>query len=181
MIFTETKLKGSFVIEIEKLEDDRGFFARIWDQEKFEELGLDIKFSQFSISFNKKIGTLRGMHYQIKPHQEVKLVRCTKGRLFDVIIDLRKDSKTFMNWFGVELNSQNYKMLYIPKGFAHGFQTLKNDSEIFYQISESYDPVYSRGIRWDDPKINIKWPINQPIISKNDLNLKFLEKDSDVE
>ncbi len=177
MIFSETKLKGSFIIEIEKLEDDRGFFARTWDREKFEELNLDTKLSQFSISFNEKIGTLRGMHYQIEPFQEVKIVRCTKGRLFDVIIDLRKNSKTFMNWIGVELNSQNYKMIYIPEGFAHGFQTLENNSEIFYQISKSHNPISSRGIRWDDPKINIKWPINQPIISKNDSSLKFLKKD----
>ena len=168
MIFTETKLKGSFIIEIEKLEDERGFFARTWDQKKFEDNDLDSKLSQCSISFNKKAGTLRGMHYQAEPYQEVKLVRCTKGKIFDVIIDLRKNSKTYMNWFGIELSSHNHKMLYVPEGFAHGFQTLEDDTEVFYQISKEYKPDFARGKLWNDPVFSISWPITPPIISEND-------------
>jgi dTDP-4-dehydrorhamnose 3,5-epimerase len=168
MIFSETKLSGAYVIEIEKLKDDRGFFARTWDREKFEELGLDTKLSQCSVSFNKKAGTIRGMHYQIKPHQEVKLVRCTKGKIFDVIIDLRENSKTFMKWFGVELSSQKHKMLHIPEGFAHGFQTLEDNTEVFYQISKDYMPEYARGKLYSDPIFNISWPIKSPIVSEKD-------------
>jgi dTDP-4-dehydrorhamnose 3,5-epimerase len=170
MKFTETKLEGSFIIEIEKLEDERGFFARTWDQEKFNEKGLNSEISQCSISFNKKIGTLRGMHYQKEPYQEVKIVRCTKGKIFDVIIDLRKDSKTFNDWFGVELSSENHKILYVPKGFAHGFQTLEDNTEVFYQISTEYMPEYSRGRLWNDSRFDISWPITPPIISEKDKN-----------
>jgi dTDP-4-dehydrorhamnose 3,5-epimerase len=168
MLFTETKLKGSYIIEIEKIEDERGFFARTWDQKKFDKIGLNSKLSQCSISFNKEAGTLRGMHYQEKPYQEAKIVRCTKGKIFDVIIDLRKNSKTLMNWFGVELSSQNYKILYVPEGFAHGFQTLEDDTEVFYQISKEYMPEFARGKLWNDPKFNISWPIKSPIISEKD-------------
>jgi dTDP-4-dehydrorhamnose 3,5-epimerase len=168
MIFSETKLKGSFIIEIEKLEDERGFFARTWDQKKFEEMGLHSKLSQCSISFNKKAGTLRGMHYQAEPYQEAKLVHCTKGKIFDVIIDLRKNSKTQMNWFGAELSSQNYEMLYVPEGFAHGFQTLEDNTEVFYQISQEHMPEYARGKLWNDPIFNISWPIKSPIMSDKD-------------
>ena len=168
MKFIETKLNGSFIIEIEKIEDERGFFARIWDEKKIKEMHLDSKLSQCNISFNKKAGTIRGMHYQIAPHQEIKLVRCTKGKIFDVIIDLRKNSKTFMNWFGVELSSHNYKMIYIPEGFAHGFQTLEDNTEVFYQISKEYMPKYSRGKLYNDPIFNISWPIKFPIISERD-------------
>lgn len=169
MKFTEIKLKGSFIIEIEKLEDERGFFARTWDQKKFNEIGLNSEISQCSISFNKKIGTLRGMHYQKEPYQEVKIVHCTKGKIFDVIIDLRKDSETFNDWFGLELSLENHKILYVPKGFAHGFQTLENNTEVFYQISTEHMPEYSRGKLWNDPMFNIPWPIRPPIISEKDL------------
>ena len=168
MKFIETKLKGSFIIEIEKIEDERGFFARTWDQKKFKDIDLDSKLSQCSISFNKKAGTLRGMHYQLAPYQEIKLVRCTKGKIFDVIIDLRRNSKTFMKWFGIELSSQNYKILYIPEGFAHGFQTLEDNTEVFYQVSEDYMPKYARGKLYNDPIFNISWPIKFPIISERD-------------
>ena len=168
MKFIETKLKGSFIIEVEKIEDERGFFARIWDQKKFIELDLDTNISQCSISFNKKAGTIRGMHYQLAPYQETKLVKCTKGKIFDVIIDLRKNSKTFRKWFGVELSSQNCKMLYIPEGFAHGFQTLEDNTEVFYQISKDHMPEYARGKLYCDPIFNILWPIKSIIISEKD-------------
>lgn len=168
MIFTETKLKGAFMIEPEKLEDERGFFARTWDKKKFEEYGLNSKLSQCSISFNKKKGTLRGMHYQGTPYDEVKLIRCTKGKTFDVIIDLRPKSTTFKEWFGLELGEENYKMLYVPQGFAHGFQTLTDNTEVFYQISEYYMQNFSMGVRWNDPVFDIKWTLVPTVISKKD-------------
>ena len=169
MIFTEVNLKGVYLIEIEKIEDERGFFARSWDQKKFEEYGLNSKLVQCNISFNKKKGTIRGMHYQELPYQEPKLVRCTKGRIFDVAIDLRKDSKTYKKWFSVELTEDNYKMFYIPEGFAHGFQTLEDNCEVFYQVSQHYIPAAEKGIRWDDPAFNIKWPLKPMNLSKKDL------------
>jgi len=170
MIFTQIKLKGSFIIEPEKIEDERGFFARSWDQKKFEEYGLNPKLVQCNISLSRKTGTLRGMHYQIAPYEEAKLVRCTKGRIFDVIIDLRSTSETFKQWFGIELNAENYKMLYIPEGFAHGFQTLEDNTEVFYQTSQVFMPEYARGIRWDDNAFQISWPVKSPILSKKDLS-----------
>lgn len=177
MIFTETKLKGAFIIELEKKEDDRGFFARSWDQNEFKEHGLNSKLIQCSVSFNKKRGTLRGMHYQVYPHEETKLVRCTKGSMFDVIIDLRKKSETFKEWFGVDLNAENHKMLYVPEGFAHGFQTLEDNTEVFYQMSEVYVPECARGVRWDDPNFKISWPLQSPIISQKDLMLDKADYD----
>ena len=135
---------------------------------EFEDNDLDSKLSQCSISFNKKAGTLRGMYYQAEPYQEVKLVRCTKGKIFDVIIDLRKNSKTCMNWFGIELSSHNHKMLYVPEGFAHGFQTLEDNSEVFYQVSQFYSPQHENGIRWNDPTFQIKWPLHVVKISEKD-------------
>jgi dTDP-4-dehydrorhamnose 3,5-epimerase len=175
MIFTETKLKGAFIIEPEKIDDERGFFARTWDQKKFEELGLDPRLVQCNISFNKKSGTIRGMHYQISPYEEAKLVRCTKGRVFEVMIDLRPKSETFRRWESVELSSENYKMLYVPKGFALGFQTLEDNTELFYQMSQEYKPEYSRGILWNDPAFQISWSLKPTIISKKDLLYKALE------
>ena len=168
MIFSEIKLKGVFLIELEKIIDERGFFARSWDKDIFEKNGCNTNLVQCNISFNKKKGTLRGMHFQDSPHQEVKLVRCTKGKIFDVIIDLRENSITKNQWFGVELSENNGKMLYIPEGFAHGFQTLEDDSEVFYQMSEFYHPELSKGKKWDDPIFNITWPISKPIISIKD-------------
>lgn len=168
LIFTQTKLKGVFIIEPEKNEDIRGFFARVYDEKEFLKHKLETKFIQNSISINKKKGTIRGMHYQLHPFDEVKIVRCTKGRIFDVIIDLRKNSSTYKNWFSIELTDENYKMLYIPSEFAHGFQTLENNSEVFYQISKEYNPKFSRGIRWNDPNFRINWPINKIIISEKD-------------
>jgi len=168
LIFTETELKGAFVIDVEKLDDERGFFARTWDKEEFEKHGLNSNVTQCSISVNKKKGTIRGMHYQSKPYEESKIVRCTKGKIFDVIIDLRLNSRTFKKWFGIELSADNYICMYIPEGFAHGFQTLEDDSEVFYKISESYEPEYSKGIRWNDDFFKIKWPLVPTIISKKD-------------
>lgn len=170
MIFTETKLSGVYIIEIEKLKDERGFFARTWDIDEFKERGLNTKMVQNSVSFNEKKGTIRGMHYQIYPFDEIKLVRCTRGKIYDVIIDLRPQSYTFKKWLSVELNEDNHKMLYIPKGFAHGFQTLEDRSEVYYEISQYYNSQYSRGIRWDDPSFNIKFPLEISVISQKDLS-----------
>lgn len=172
MIFTETKLSGAYVIEIEKIEDERGFFTRTFDKNEFIKMKLDSEFVQSSISQNKKKGTIRGMHYQTKPYEESKIVRCTKGRIFDVIIDIRPDSKTFKKWISVELSGNNYKMLYIHKGFAHGFQTLEDNCEIVYQISEFYTKKYSTGIRWNDPQFSINWPLDISEISNRDKNLQ---------
>ena len=168
MIFSETKLKGAFIIEPERLEDERGFFARTFCRNEFEAHGLNPRLVQCSVSFNKKKGTLRGMHYQIAPHQEVKLVRCTMEAIYDVILDLRPESSTFKQWVAVELTAKNRRMLYIPEGFAHGFQTLHDDSEVFYQISEVYHPEFGRGIRWNDTAFGIKWPDGERIISARD-------------
>jgi dTDP-4-dehydrorhamnose 3,5-epimerase len=167
MIFTE-KLAGSFLIEIERNEDERGFFARNWSQKEFEEHGLVSNFVESNISFSRKQGTLRGMHYQLAPWGQVKLVRCTSGAIFDVIIDLRPDSPTFQQWASVELTAQNHSMLYVPLDFAHGFQTLEDNTEVTYQVSSPYHPESSRGVRWDDPAFGIPWPdANRTIIARD--------------
>ncbi len=168
MIFTETKLNGAFIVEPERLEDGRGFFARIWCHREFKTYGLNSILAQCSISFNKKKGTLRGMHYQAAPNEEVKLVRCTSGAIYDVIIDLRYDSETFKQWISVELTSKNRKMVYIPEGFAHGFLTLEDNSEVFYQMSECYALGSARGVRWNDSAFSIRWPIDVKVISDKD-------------
>jgi dTDP-4-dehydrorhamnose 3,5-epimerase len=168
MIFTEIQLNGAFLIELERFEDERGFFARSWCKREFDQHGLKSEFVQCNISFNMKRGTLRGMHYQGAPYEEVKLVRCTKGAIYDVIIDLRPDSQTFREWFSTELTEDNRKMLYIPEGFAHGFLTLEDDTEVFYQMSEFYAPGYAMGVRWNDPVFNIVWPIDVKVISEKD-------------
>lgn len=170
MIFKETPLKGAFIIELERIEDARGFFARSWCVQEFEKQGIHKEIVQCNISYNAVKGTLRGMHYQKKPHQESKLVRCTAGAIFDVIIDLRDDSPTFMKWISVELNAENRKMIYIPDGFAHGFITLMDHTEIFYQMTAYYTPAAARGIRFDDPAFNIQWPAAVNIISEQDKN-----------
>ena len=166
----ETELKCSYIIELEKLEDERGFFSRSWDRNEFKEQGLNHNLVQCNISFSKKRGTLRGMHFQKKPFEETKRVRCTRGKIFDVIIDLRAESNTYKKWIGMELKSDDFKMLYIPEGFAHGFQTLEDNTEVFYQVSNWFSPEHERGIRWDDKELDIKWPIDNPIISKKDLS-----------
>jgi dTDP-4-dehydrorhamnose 3,5-epimerase len=168
VIFIETKLKGAFLIEPEIIADQRGFFARTWCRQEFAAHQLDAELVQCNISFNAKKSTLRGMHYQVKPHAETKLVRCTKGSLYDVIIDLRPSSATFKQWIGVELTAGNHRMLYIPKGFAHGFLTLEDDTEVFYQMSEFYAPEYARGVRWNDPTFQIQWPGEVKVISDRD-------------
>jgi len=168
LIFEKTKLQDAYIIKIEKIEDERGFFGRTWDKKIFEEHGLNHCIHQCNISFNKKKGTIRGMHYQSAPYEEDKLVRCTRGKVFEVMLDLRKDSDTFKHYQSVELTSENYKMLYVPKGFALGFQTLEDNTEVFYQMSQVYMSEYSRGVRWDDPSINISWPLPLTVISKKD-------------
>lgn len=170
MIFTETKLKGAFIIEPERLNDERGFFARTWCQREFEARGINANLVQCNISFNKKKGTLRGMHYQEAPYEEAKLVRCTKGAIYDAIADLRHDSPTFKQWLAMELTEENRRMLYIPEGLAHGFQTLEDNTEVFYQMSEFYHSECAKGVRWDDPALGIEWPLSQPIMSQRDKN-----------
>ncbi len=177
MIFTETILKNAYVIELEKREDHRGFFARTWDKKEFEEHNLNSNLVQCNVSFSKKCGTLRGMHYQKKPFEESKVIRCVKGKIFDVIIDLRSSSSTFKKWFGVELTEENYKMLYVPEGFAHGFQSLEDNSEIIYQVSEFYTPNSELGIHWNDPSFNITWPIEEKIITEKDNSWKLFNSD----
>lgn len=168
MIFHATKLEGAFIIELERIEDQRGFFARAFCQREFSDHHLAADFVQCNISFNKHRGTLRGMHYQRAPYQEAKLVRCTAGAIYDVIIDLRPDSHTYLDWLAVELTAENRKMLYIPEDFAHGFITMADNTEIFYQMSQFYEPKSSCGLRWNDPLFNIHWPIPVSIISRTD-------------
>ena len=168
MIFTETPLKGAFLIELERHEDDRGFFARTFCQKEFETHGLSPRIVQCSVSFNRRRGTLRGMHYQTAPYEEVKLIRCTRGSLYDVIIDLRSSSPTRTKYFAADLSADNGRMLYVPEGFAHGFQTLEDNTEVFYQMSQFYAQEYSKGVRWDDPTFSIPWPPAERIILERD-------------
>jgi dTDP-4-dehydrorhamnose 3,5-epimerase len=168
MIFTETKLKGAFVIEIERIVDERGSFGRSWCAKEMKAQGLNTNISQTNVSFNKSKGTLRGMHYQLEPYQEAKLVRCSRGCIYDVIIDLRKDSPTFKQWIGVELSQDNYKMLYVPEDFAHGFITLEDNCEISYIMSEFYVPGAGATIRWNDPVFKIEWPFEPKVMSEKD-------------
>jgi dTDP-4-dehydrorhamnose 3,5-epimerase len=162
MIFTATELSGAYVIDLERIEDSRGFFSRAWCENEFGEHGLETRIAQANISNNKLKGTLRGMHFQTPPHEETKLIRCTRGAFYDVIIDLRSDSPTHKKWIGVELNDDNRRMLYVPRGFAHGFQTLTDDTETFYMVSELYTPGAEGGVRWDDPAFDIQWPLGAP-------------------
>jgi dTDP-4-dehydrorhamnose 3,5-epimerase len=171
MIFTETKLKGAYIIEPEKFEDERGFFARTFCRREFESHGLNHNVVQCNISYSKTKGTLRGMHYQKATFEEAKLIRCTKGAIYDVIIDLRPTSSTYTQWITEELTEDNYRMLYVPEGFAHGFLTLSDDAEVFYQMSEFHMPEYAGGIRWNDPSFNISWPIDVAVISEKDKTL----------
>jgi dTDP-4-dehydrorhamnose 3,5-epimerase len=158
VIFRETPLPGAFLVEPERLEDERGFFARTWCAREFAERGLNAALAQCSTSYNARCGTLRGMHYQAAPHEEAKLVRCTRGAIHDVIVDLRPGSATYCRWFAAELTEANGVALYVPEGFAHGFQTLADRTEVLYQISEFHAPQASRGVRWDDPAFAIEWP-----------------------
>jgi len=168
MKFIETQLAGALIIEAEAVSDERGFFARTFCAREFTERGLELPIAQCSTSFNRRRGTLRGMHYQGPPFEEAKLVRCTAGLIYDVILDLRPASPSFRQWTAIELGAANRRMAYIPAGMAHGFQTLEDASEVFYQISQSYMPEYSRGVRWDDPLFGIRWPLANPILSWRD-------------
>jgi dTDP-4-dehydrorhamnose 3,5-epimerase len=168
MIFTKLSLEGAYLIELKKIEDSRGFFARAFCQREFEEHGLNPRLVQCNISFNPESGTLRGMHYQRAPFGEVKLVRCTRGAIYDVIIDLRTDSTSYRQWQGLELSAANRRMLYVPEGFAHGYLSLTDASEVFYQVSEFYTPGSEAGIRWDDPAFAIRWPMEPRVISDKD-------------
>jgi len=168
VIFGETEIRGVWVIEVERHEDERGFFARTWDSDEFARRKLDSQFDQCSISQNHLAGTLRGLHYQAAPHGEVKLVRCTAGAIFDVALDLRPDSATFERWSGVDLTRENRRALYVPRGCAHGFLTLENDTEVSYQISGRYVPAAATGARWDDPAFRIGWPREVAVINQRD-------------
>lgn len=168
MIFEESKLKGAYVIDLDKREDDRGFFARAWCTKEFEEHGITPRVVQANTSFNKRKSTLRGMHYQINPHPEAKLIRCIRGAIYDVIIDLRVSSPTYKQWIGVELTAANRRALYVPEHFAHGFITLEDETEILYLVSEFYSPECERGVRYNDPEFGIVWPVNIEVISKKD-------------
>ncbi len=168
MIFRDTTLDGVIVIEPDRVEDERGHFARTWNREAFEKRGLAGDFVQCNTSFNHQRGTLRGRHYQVPPHAESKLIRCTRGRVFDVAVDVRTGSATRGKWCAAELSADNGRMVFIPGGFAHGFQTLEDASEVFYQMSAAYAPEAARGVRWDDPGLAIDWPIADPIVSERD-------------
>jgi dTDP-4-dehydrorhamnose 3,5-epimerase len=170
MIFTETKLKGAYIIELERLQDERGFFARSWCQKEFKAHGLNPRLVQCNISFNAKKGTLRGMHYQIAPFEEAKLIRCTRGAIHDIVVDIRPHSPTFKEYVGLLLTAENRRLVFVPEGFAHGFLTLEGNSEVFYQMSEFYAPDHARGFRWDDPSFKIQWPYDVLVISDRDRN-----------
>ncbi len=178
MIFTELELKGAYLVEVKKIEDDRGFFGRAWCANEFTEHGLNRNFVQMNTSFTKKKGTIRGMHFQADPYQEVKFIRCTRGRIWDVIIDLRPDSPTFKKWAGNELTADNYRMVYVPENFAHGFITLEDNSEVYYPVTQFYTPGAERGLRWDDPAFNIKWPVEVTLVSEKDRSHKDFTIDS---
>lgn len=178
MIFKKTKFKGVFIIHIDPIKDKRGFFARSFCQEEFNKHDLDFRIIQSSLSYNKEKGTLRGMHYQTAPFMEKKLVSCIRGEIYDVVVDLRPNSNTYCKWFAAELNDKDFKMLYIPEGFAHGFQTLSDNTIVFYQISQFYQTQNAGGVRWDDPAFNIKWPkINKLIISEKDQKYPYFNKE----
>ena len=168
MIFEETRLKGVFAIQLEPSWDERGFFARTWCQNEFGAHGLSKFLLQCSVSFSPRSGTLRGMHYQDEPFREAKLIRCTRGAIHDVVIDLRPQSPTFKQWIAVELNSLNRHSVYVPEGCAHGFLTLEDETEVFYQMSEIYNPQAARGVRWNDPAFRIVWPGEVHVISERD-------------
>ncbi len=168
MRITETSLSGAFLIEIEPAEDDRGFFARTFCKREFEQHGLNESVTQISVSLNKIKGTLRGMHYQVNPHRETKVVRCTRGAIYDVIIDLRPESRTFKQWIALQLTEHNRRMLYVPEGCAHGYETLEDNTEVLYQISTEFVEEAARGVRWDDPAFGVVWPTSKKVISAKD-------------
>jgi dTDP-4-dehydrorhamnose 3,5-epimerase len=168
MVFNQTFLKGSYTIELTPFTDSRGWFARTWCKNEFQQIGHTKEWVQMNHSFNAKAGAVRGMHYQLPPYTEIKMVRCIAGAVYDVIIDLRKGSETFLQWFGTELSAKNKTMLYIPEGFAHGFQTLADDTELIYQHTDFFTPGAEAGIQYNDPMLNIKWPLEPTEISDRD-------------
>lgn len=168
MKFNQTPLQGAFVIEVEKREDERGFFGRSWCVREYADHGLDPTVVQANVSFNKVKGTLRGMHFQTAPHEEVKVVRCTRGSLYDVIVDLRPESPTYCQWFGVELSAENYRMLYIPKRFAHGYQTLEDTVDLMYMVSTFFAPDQATGVMYNDPAFKIQWPLPVSMMNEKD-------------
>jgi len=168
MIFLPTALDGAFIVEQDRRHDDRGYFARTWCQREFEEMGLNTSLVQCSVSHSLRRQTLRGMHWQAPPHGEVKIVRCTRGVIWDVIIDLRPESPTYMRHVGIELSEESGRALYIPEGMAHGFLTLADNSDVFYQMSEFHQPAFARGVRWNDPAFEIEWPVRIPILHPRD-------------
>ncbi|MDQ1729103.1 MAG: dTDP-4-dehydrorhamnose 3,5-epimerase [Pyrinomonadaceae bacterium] len=172
MIFRETKILGVYVIEPEKIKDERGFFTHTWSRNEFAKQGLEAEIIESNVSFNRKEGTLRGMHYQAEPHGQTKLVRCTRGKVYDVTVDIRPGSPTFKQWFGIELSDRNHLMLYVPKELAHGYQTLLADTEVLYQVSSSgYVPQAGRGVRWNDPAFGIEWPdVGRRVVIERDQN-----------
>lgn len=174
MKFIKTEIKDVLIVEQEKMPDHRGFFARTFCINEFAEKGIDFTIVQCSVSHNKKRGTLRGMHFQKKPHEEAKIVSCIKGRIYDVVVDLRSESTSYKRWVAVELNENNNRSLYIPKGCAHGFQTLSDDAVVYYQMNEFYHPESSAGIVYNDPSLQIDWPLEEKIISEKDLGLDAL-------
>jgi len=176
LTFHKTKLPGVFEINLDSKPDERGLFARTWCQKEFENSGLNPKLVQCSVSFNTRKGTLRGLHYQAAPYPEAKLVRCTRGALFDVVVDLRADSPTFRDWIGVILTATDRNMLYVPEGCGHGFLTLEDETEVFYQMSEFYHPELARGVRWDDPAFQIVWPAEAQVISERDRSYPNFEE-----
>lgn len=177
MRFEETQLPGAYVVELEKFGDERGFFARAFCAQEFEAQELSTKFVQVNNSFSAEKGTLRGMHYQVAPHQETKLVRCIRGAMYDIILDMRQDSPTFGEHYGVELSAENRKMLYVPKGFAHSFVTLEDGTESFYFVDEIYAPHAERGVRWNDPQFGVLWPITPTVISDKDARFPDFDPD----
>ncbi len=174
MIFTESPLRGAYLIDMTRMEDERGFFARAFCTDEFAVHGLAAHMSQCSVSFNAKRGTLRGLHFQVLPHDEEKLVRCMAGAIFDVIVDIRGESPTHRRWFGAELTAANRRALYVPKGFAHGFITLADDTEVFYMISVPYVAGSAQGLRWNDPALGIRWPMEPTAISGRDAQYPLL-------
>ena len=175
MMFSKTPLRGAYLIDLEKRGDDRGFFARVFCAAEFREVGLGAHFVQVNNSLTTTKGTLRGMHYQVPPRAEAKIVRCIRGALWDCILDVGEGSPTFGRWFGAELSAENRRMMYAPKGFAHGFITLTDDTEVFYLVDEFYAPDCERGVRWNDPRFNIEWPIEPVVISDKDRNWPNLD------
>ena len=180
MRFKETKLKGAFIIEVEKFADERGFLAPSWSAKEFTAHGLDARLVECNISLNRYKGTLRGMHFQLAPFAQPKLIRCTRGAIYDVAVDLRPDSQTFRRWTAVELTEDNYLMFYIPVGFAHGYQTLVDNAEVFYQMSEVYQLRYASGVRWNDPTFGIEWPLEDPIMIERDRTYPLVAPDPEA-